>query len=163
MSSILQCTILYSGKPIFHHSPRHIHQYCFNFFFDVLLQFDDSPRMIDAGHTTLVRYPQRKQSQADKSRHLADQWASPFIEIRFAAENSTLLCVRLPSWRRRKVWRSRPRHPNSCARPFSSDLIRLHLLGSRNTSLQKSGSAHHVVDFTLCRYWWSWREFSSVK
>jgi len=61
--------------------------------------------------------------------------------------------VRLPSWRRRKVWRSRPQHPNSCARPFSSDLIRLHLLGSRNTSLQKDGSAHHVVDFTLCGYW----------
>lgn len=60
--------------------------------------------------------------------------------------------VRLPSWRRRKVWRSRPRHPNSCARPFSSDLIRLHLLGSRNTSLQKDGSAHHAVDFTLCRH-----------
>lgn len=71
--------------------------------------------------------------------------------------------VRLLSWRRRKVWRSRPRYPNSCARPFSSDLIRLHLLGSRNTSLQNDGSAHHTVDFTLCRNWWSWREFSCVK
>jgi len=60
ISSILQCKILYSGKPIFHHSPRHIHQYCFSFFSDVLLQFDDNPTMIDAGLTMLGRYPQRK-------------------------------------------------------------------------------------------------------
>ena len=59
--------------------------------------------------------------------------------------------VTLPSWWSSKVWRSRPHRPNFCARPFSSDLMRLHLLESRKTSFQKDGSTNHAV-FTLCRY-----------